>query len=211
MVLNPRQRQKKTERRNAKQKARRKDLVPHQKGSLTAQLSDAARNPIVHCCANSTLWEQGIGYVLLSRSIGSGSVAFAAFLVDVYCLGVKDVMFDISTRRQYELQIYDKLMGQHLVTKLKPECARKLVEGAVDFAHDAGLYPHPDYHKGKTLFGDIDATACGERFEFGQDGKPFFVAGPYDNPGRCQQILRLLTERYGEDGFHCLLPVHPIN
>jgi hypothetical protein len=49
--------------------------------------------------------------------------------------------------------------------------------------------------------------SCSEEFVYGQDGKPYFVAGPYDSPWRCRQIIRTLTDRCGPDGFHYLMPL----
>ena len=37
------------------------------------------------------------------------------------------------------------------------------------YAAGLGLQPHPDYHKAKLLFGDIDPSACQDEFEFGKE------------------------------------------
>ena len=39
--------------------------------------------------------DEGIGEVLVSRRLNNGNVAFSVFLVDMYCLGVKDAFADI--------------------------------------------------------------------------------------------------------------------
>jgi len=38
----------------------------------------------------------------------------------------------------------------------------------------------------------------------GREGKPFFVAGPYDNVDR---IMAKLRRKLGEDGFHFMIPL----
>jgi hypothetical protein len=76
----------------------------------------------------------------------------------------------------------------------------------VQYALDLGLPPHPDYRVAKLIFGSIPAEACTSRFVFGENGKPTFVAGPYDDPARCQQVLRALKERCGPDGYHFMVP-----
>lgn len=43
-----------------------------------------------------------------------------------------------------------------------------------------------------------------ERDQFGRDGKPFYVAGPHDNPDR---VIRTLEQSVGEDNFHFLAGV----
>jgi hypothetical protein len=207
MAADQRKRQKKLERRKAKQKAQRRDLARRESRGLGARLEESAAAPILHCCMGSRLWESGIGHVLLSRQMANGNVAFAAFLVDVYCLGVKDAFWNVTPRATYERKLYDKLAEQEQLVRLTPEYARKLVEGAVRYALDLGLSPHPDYRAAKLIFGDISAEDCPERFSYGKDGKPFFVAGPYDDHIRCEQILRTLEIRCGPEGYHYLMPV----
>ena len=209
MGIDPRKRQKKLERQKAKRKNERRELARRESGGLPARLAEASRVPILHCMATSEVWEEGIGHVLISRQVHGGNVAFVAFLVDMYCLGVKDVIMQIAPRARYDASIYDKLVHQSRCIELAPECARKLVEGAVQYAADLGLPPSSDYHTARLIFGDINADACTDEFQYGKDGKPFFVAGPYDDYTRCQQVLRTLQSHCGEGGYHFLLPAGP--
>jgi hypothetical protein len=209
MPIDPRKRQKKLERRKAKQKAERRELARRQSGGMPARLSEAAAAPILHCVAASTVWDQGMGHVVVSRLLRNGNVAFASFLIDMYCLGVKDVFMNFIPRPLYEQRLYDKLSRQYKLVQLKPECARKLVEGAVQYALDLGFSPHADYRTARLIFGDIDATACSEQYEYGKDGKPLFFSGPHDSPARCKYIAQTLNERCGPDGHHFIIRIDP--
>lgn len=202
-------RQKKLERRKAKAKAKKKALVRQVSRGMALRFEEAAAAPILHCSTTATLWDEGISSVLISRKLKSGQVAFAVFLVDAYCLGVKNVMLGVVPRSRYDSQVYGKLSEEYGLVKLKPEAARKLVEGAVEYARGLGLPPHPDYRKASPIFGDVDADCCTEEFVYGKDGKPYFVAGPYDSPWRCKQIIRTLTDHCGPDGFYYTIPVAP--
>lgn len=207
MPVDPRKRQKKLERRKAKQKAERREVARSQSRGLASRLEEASTAPILHCCVTATTWRVGVGNVLVSRQLPIGQVAFAVFLVDVYCLGVKNAMMNILPRVHYDRQVYGKLARQSSWTPIKPECAHKLVEGAVRYALDLGLPPHADYRTARLIFGDIAAEACTEEYVFGKDGKPFFIAGPHDNSAKCQQILAALQHHCGPDGYHYLIPV----
>ena len=46
---------------------------------------------------------------------------------------------------------------------------------------------------------EVEASATS--FQFGKDGKPFYMSGPYDTPARIDRIMRALTARVGPDGF----------
>jgi hypothetical protein len=205
--MDSRKHQKKLERRRAKEKAKKKALATHDPRALTTRLERAASAPFLHCFTTSVLWDQGMSHVLVSRLLESGNVAYAVFLLDVYCLGVKNVMFDIASRDRYDGLVYGKLLRAHDPVTLEPAAARKLIEGAVVFARAHGLPPHRDYPKAQLIFGNVDPNACGDEFAYGKNGKPFFIAGPHDRPSQCRQIIDTLTARCGPDGFHYLLPV----
>lgn len=207
MALDPRKRQKKTERRNAKQAARKKALAQRNAAGPAARIERAAQAPILHCATSDLLHDQGMANLLVSRELSSGSVAFVAFLVDMYCLGVKDVTWGVVSRARYDWQVYGRIFRDHKIENLQPEYARKLIEGAVDYARDLGFAPHDDYEKARLIFGGIDASACHDPIVYGNDGKPLFIAGPYDGPARCRHIMQVLTDRCGPEGFHYLMPI----
>lgn len=205
MALDPRKRQKKLERKNAKQRSRRREIATRS-GDLTDRFRRVGDAPVRHCCVTKDIFDKGMGQLLLSRGHAGGPVAFVVFLLDTYCLGVKDVTLGVQTDALYVTQLYNKLLNNFEMLNLKPECGRNLVEGAVEYAQALGLPPHRDYQKASAIFGDLDPAACTQSFTYGRDGKPFFAAGPYDNPGRCERILRTLCDHVGPDGFHYMLP-----
>ncbi len=211
MALDPRKREKKLARKKAKQKAKQKNqrklAAPT---DMIARLQRCSNAPVLHSLATEVLWESGMGIVLLSRVLPNGEVAFSNFLVDRYCLGVKNAIYGIASRSRYDSRIYGDILEQGPVRRLEPAASRKLVEGAIRYAADLGFSPHRDYHKAKYIFADIDPQECSEEFEYGgEDGKPQFIAGPYDTPHRCQQIVRTLHDRQGPEGFHFFMPAAP--
>ncbi|MBI2479540.1 MAG: hypothetical protein HYV60_13170 [Planctomycetia bacterium] len=209
MATKDQRRQKKLERKNAKRKAVHKELVRQKQGGLAAEFARIANAPIVDCLVADSLWEHGIGMVLLSRELRNGQVAFANFLVDAYCLGVKDVHAEIRSKPSYRDDVRGYLLERGSYQEVSPSHLRKLVESAVAYALDLGFAPHKDYRIGKELFGSIDASACDTEFEFGRDGKPCFIAGPHDTPERSQRIANILSERCGPDNFHFTIEISP--
>lgn len=207
MALDARKRQKKAERRNAKVTAKRKALARQKAVPRSATLERATRAPILHCCTTEALHDQGMGYVLIARELSNIKVAFALFLVDAYCLGVKDVIWDVAARGDYDAKLFRKLFGASSRIDVEPVYARKFVEGAVEYARGIGFSPPAEYSKARLIFGDIDASTCQESIEYGQDGKPHFIAGPHDSYLRCREIVSTLTRTCGPDGFHFTMPV----
>ncbi|HVX60123.1 MAG TPA: hypothetical protein VHC19_05975 [Pirellulales bacterium] len=205
MAVDPRKRQKKLERKKAKDKARHKALAVRQATSATHRFERAAQGRVIDAFVAGHLRDEGLGQVMLARDLGADRVGFACFLIDVYCLGVKDVFFDVVSKGEYVNSLRGKLARKYEIEQETPEFIRKLVEDSVSFARSLGLEPHADYERARVIFGDIDASACSEVFEFGRDGKPCFISGPNDTPARCTRIIRTLTENCGEDNFDVVL------
>lgn len=201
--------QKRRQKQLARKAAKRKAAVAAKKstgggGSFAAiskEATLAATYPVHECLVSKQLFDVGLGSVLVSRKLQSGMIAMSLFLVDVYCLGVKDAMFSVMDPEEYGLRL-GKLAGTQTLEPAEPSCVRKLVEGAIAYAQDLGFAPHRDYEAAGRIFGEIDPAACLENYEFGKDGKPFYVSGPLDSPAKSKRIIDTLTERLGPEGFH---------
>ncbi len=128
----------------------------------------------------------------------------ASYLVDYWCLGVKDALgprkFDRSKYEAFIENAYARFdEGYEEITL---EQAQSIVWGAVDYAADLGLQPHKDFEKAKSLLGKRPENLLD--IEFGRNGKPFYFSGPYDN---AQKILATLRKTVGEDNFHYMIPM----
>lgn len=144
------------------------------------------------------------GTVILSRKSGE-SIAVATFLVDTGCLGIKSAFGGTMRATAYAAFLEKFRTGENFL-EARPECVRKLVEGARDYAADLGFSPDPDYRSVGTLFGDLDPSECDREFEFGEGGKPYYVSSPHDSPGRIRSVMRQLSRKCGgPDGFHFIV------
>jgi hypothetical protein len=132
-----------------------------------------------------------------------GRYAVAGMLVDVFCLGIKNALYTIMDAGKYPTFL-DRIQSEPM-ERQHPSCARKLVEESLAYAKDLGFDPHSDYRIARSIFGDIDATACPVRFTFGHDGKPFYIEGPDDTPAIRRRIMKQLERRCGPGGYHYVL------
>jgi tetratricopeptide (TPR) repeat protein len=206
MTLDEKRRQKKLAKRAAKRKVQRAGKQLKSSAASGHSPAQAARFPIYACLVPDNLFELGLGNVVLSRSLPSGDLAVAGFLLDVYCLGVKNAFYLVSSPEDYALNM--SRYGEDVrYERVHQSCLRKLVEGAVEYARELGFTPHPDYARAAKLFGDIEAAACPERYIYGKDGKPLYVSGPYETPAQSCRILDTLAQRLGSEGFHFMRAV----
>jgi hypothetical protein len=207
--LDEKRRQKKLAKKAAKRKAKLSDRKDsYISGSAGAQdIALALNSPVHDCIVPDGLFDIGIGNILISRKMPNGYVAFSVFLLDVYCLGVKNAYFFIISQSEYDDKIKN-LKQDADFESLSPECIRKLVESAEAYARALGFNPHPDYHKASKIFGDIDAEKCSTQFEFGKDGRPLFVSGPNDSQSKCMKIMETLTKSCGPGNFQYMIGVN---
>ena len=200
MVADPRKRQRKLAQKKAKRKAKKENTLHRMAGVLALSSN---KFPVHECYVSGKLFEQGMGQALVSRKRPDGCFPTSIFLLDVYCLGVKNALFKIYRGFEYE-NVKGNFVERESATFIHQSCARKLVEEAVTYAKDLGFSPHKDYTKAKQIFGDIDPSICPKSFTFGKDGKPFYISGPNDTPVKSHKIIDTLTRRLGPDGFHFL-------
>ena len=201
MANNQRRRQKKLEKKKAKRKAAKVRLIKAASGlSIGRDIIIAAKSPMHECLVSDGLSELGIGNVVLAKKMPSNNIGVGVFLLDIFCLGVKDVFYATLPPEQYAMKI-QQLGSSEPFDTIHPACARKLIEGGVLYARQWGFEPHKDYRVVMRIFGDIDPVVCPTKFEYGRDGKPLYVSGPKDTSKKSRGIIDTLMKRCGPDGF----------
>jgi hypothetical protein len=149
----------------------------------------------------------GLVGVLVARDTGS-SVSVCGFLVDVFCLGVKNTRGPATIDRRKLPEFIRTFFSSHSSQPPVPaplELARHVVLGAVDYARSMGFEPHPDFAKGATLLGDWETGSSD--VTFGQEGKPLYINGPHDDT---YGILAKLRQNVGEGNFHFIIGGPPV-
>jgi hypothetical protein len=200
-------------RREAKAKRRKQALAERRRrthaesgGSLAGRVQRLALAPIERCLLQKGLFETGMGMMVLARGMPSTGLTMATFLLDAYCLGVKDA----SLREIETSELEEYVAAMEIAAPLEdvePAYARKLLREAVAYGRSLGFEPPRDYKAAELLFGDVSTDTCETRFEFGCDGKPFYVPGPNETPAQVRQRLERLRRSVGEHGFDFAMDV----
>jgi len=185
---------------------RRKAALAESQVSLATRVRRMAAAPIHACLTSEGLSEIGSGYLVVARKAADGTVAMATFLLDTYCVGVKDVILRVDSARQID-RFLEALGDAQPMVATEPARARKLLRDLVAWSRSIGLAPPPDYAVAEPLFGDVPADACDESFSFGKDGKPLLIPGPSDTPARIRKRVEALRRTVGDDGFDYILEV----
>ncbi len=211
MPQNEQQRQKATMKKRSKQKAASKHKFQRQ--TAVAGLSqDIVRNarsfPILECWINED-WQTGtlgLVQVLVARQQADETICFGFYLVDKFCLGLKNSLAHTG----YRLARY-QAEAQHMFThatpvKCPPELAHQMIYGAIEYAAKFGFSPEHGFELTQYILAPRGELEEPYDISYGKDGKPFFVAGPRDN---AKEIVKQLERTAGPGNFDYLVMAPP--
>ncbi|MCT7988139.1 DNA-binding response regulator [Laspinema olomoucense] len=148
-----------------------------------------------------TTSDPGMAIVTVTRSPGLNRFIVCTYLVDYWCLGVKDA----SGPRKYNRSEYQKIASLYYDSfiggseKISLTQAQAIVWGAIEYAEKLGFKPHRDFEQAKEQLGEWNGEP---KLEFGKDGKPFYTSGPYDNSA---SIISTLNKSVGEGNYHYMM------
>jgi hypothetical protein len=166
----------------------------------------AAREYPIEGCWTFDDWDEGgMTVVAVARCQPQGLILVGTYVVDYYCLGVKDATFRANIPQEdFFREVLDTMLLHHPYIQISTELAHELIWGAVEYAEQFGFRPHRDFRQASLVLDPPDAHPRTGQVEFGHKGKPFYIQGPYDNTER---ILRQLNETAGEGNYNFTIGV----
>lgn len=145
----------------------------------------------------------GLAGAVVARRERASRVTVCGFLVDVHCLGVKNVngphTMGSGSLDAWRRDFFSAFDSPGVEAPL--ELAQHLVHGAVVYARGLGFEPHEEFAAAAVHLGEPAGPAP---IAFGRDGVPFYVAGPYDD---ARAVVRKLEAAVGEGNYHYVLPL----
>ena len=131
----------------------------------------------------------GLAAVLVARHAGRDKVTACGYLVDLYCLGVKDVIGPrVLNDQQHALFTRTFFAGYRQPPIAAPlELAQQLVLGAARYARSLGFDAPAGFD---TVRGHLGEWSAVRAITFGRNGRPEYIQGPYDNAVQVQDRLR---------------------
>ena len=153
------------------------------------------------CIINSDWEEKGMAVVTVCKKMPSGKLIFASYMLDLYCLGVKDSTVDFNIDEEEYRSLLEKFYPDGY-QKYNPDFVHNLIYGALDFAEELGFKPHSDFKLTEYLLNPDLINNGIDDIEFGKNGKPLYVSGPFDNP---EQIIGILKRNVGEGNYDYIM------
>jgi len=210
MPRDPRKQQKALMKKRSKQKAASQHKS-HRQASLSFSSQSIIRRarefPLYECWINAN-WQTddlGLVQIVLARQQPDGDICFATYLVDKFCLGLKNTFARAGfSRARYHDEVPGKMFREMKAIQCPVELAHQMIYASIDYAAQFGFTPEKDYALTQYLLaprGELDEPYD---LTFGKNGKPFFVAGPYDN---AERILKQLEKTAGPGNYDYLVPL----
>lgn len=162
-----------------------------------------ARNlPIVNCLINTDWEETGIASVIVVRQHVNQNFTLGLYMVDLYCVGVKDTHFYFNISENEFLSLTYSISQNYELADCDYNLAHNIIYGAVAYAEEFEIPPHKDFKLTKMILEEDDDNIPLIDVEFGKDGKPFLVESSHDN--KTKFYYSQLLKHVGEGNFHFL-------
>ncbi|RIK39675.1 MAG: hypothetical protein DCC58_14950 [Chloroflexi bacterium] len=145
--------------------------------------------------------------VVVRQDAGSEAIVAATFLVDLGCLGVKNA----DVKRYTSLEVFRVTMFA-MFDDLQPmepidlDSAAKIIREGLRYAESLGFVPHRDYAAAARYLEGADPDASALDVPLGENGKPYFMNGPYDD---VPAILAQLDKAVGRGNYTATLFAGP--
>lgn len=207
MAQNENRRQKSLLKKKRKDKERRNRKSGTFNGETSGKniIKNARELPVHECLINPQWKEEGMASILISRKQTDGKLAFGTFMVDIFCLGLKNTFCNANiTLDEYENVFKEKVYRLTSYIECDFDLAHQILYGAIDFARELGFEPQRDFRLSRYILEAPSEKYSSAHLEFGKDGQPFYIAGPNDN---VDFIIRKLTERVGVENFNFMHPM----
>lgn len=173
------------------------------KGASQAKISperymrERVRNlPISKCYINPNWQEEGLAHIIVTRNRAGGHIVYASFLVDTFCLGVKDADYAIDFTSKDLEDVLQHFRSYHEFVEADYNQIHNIIYGAIEFAEEGGIQPVKKFNIASyALSEDTDEIPLLE-FDYGKDGKHFLIIG---EDGKERQYLNTLIDKLGDD------------
>ena len=153
--------------------------------------------------ANWQKGDLGLVQILVARQQPDGNICFGVYLVDKFCLGLKNTFAKTGfSRTRYENEIHNKLFPEAETEACPLELAHQMIYASIEYAAQFGFTPEKDFALSQYLLAPRGELEEPYQLTFGRDGKPFFVSGPRDNAAR---IVKQLEKTAGPGNYDYLV------
>ncbi len=142
------------------------------------------------CFINEDYEECGLCHIVVTRLHKGGRKTIGVYLVDKYCLGVKDAFYRLRMDDIEYDDFIQTISREYHLKKISYNEAHNLIYGAIEFADEAGIAPCKDFALAKYILEEDTEAIPLIEYEYGKDGKHLLVASSQKEADRYLPALR---------------------
>ena len=169
-----------------------------------------SRNLPIHGCWVNNDWSDGqLATIVVAREHVSGNITYAVYLVDLFCLGVKNSFFRYNELRS-DFDDYLKSSDEHFgIEATSYNQVHNIIYAAIEYAEGYGFKPQKEFTQTTKYMLEEDTDdiplmeiICGDK-----DGKPLYFRSEFDSPEYVRQVLAQLEKTAGKGNYNYILNV----
>lgn len=189
-----------TQRKQARRQTRAAKPIP-----ASVHIRQARNYPIEGCWIQPDWQEGGLAVIVIARRQPDGDLVFGNYMVDYYCLGLKDTYSNATVpSSRFHDDYLSKVFQTDPPVNISPALAHEIIYGAIEYAAQFDFHPHADFKLSRYVLDPPDRHPRTGQVEFGYEGQPLYIQGPHDKP---EAILRQLDRTAGEGNYNFLLQI----
>jgi hypothetical protein len=149
----------------------------------TVFLQRAREYPLMGCWIMADWKESGITPVIVARQQPEERIIFGSFLVDIYCLGVKNAFWKIDMPvNQFTRNLPDLCGGNP--EQCQASLAHEIVYGSIEYARKYGFEPHRDFARASLILDPPELHPRNIMSSLAKMASPSSSAAPMIMPAR---------------------------
>lgn len=162
--------------------------------------------PIYECLVNEDWEETGTASVLVSRIHTNGNLTFGMYLVDLYCLGIKETLYRFNNTKSEYLEFIEMANENINTIKIDYTLAHNIIFAGNEYAAELGFKPHKTFTSltQYLLEEDTDEVELID-INCGFDGKPMFIKTEFVPKAESDRIIAQLNRTVGKGNYNVIL------
>ena len=156
--------------------------------------------PLGNCYISTGWQDQGLITIVVTRNHANGNFSCGLYLVDMFCLGLKETLSLYNEYDRY-LDFIKVLKEEEGIEECSYELVHNIIYGAIAFAEDLGFKPAENFKTTQYILKEDDDRLELINIQFGLSGKPAIFLANEKHP---EKIIATLEESVGPDGYTIL-------
>lgn len=179
-------------------KKKTKKVAPKQLSPENYIRTKARTLPIVECIVEGDWENLGLCHAVVARQHSNGNYTIGVYLLDTFCLGVKDSFYRFNCTVEEYMELREKFTANFGEFSTQDyEYTHNLIWGAVAYAADLGIAPHSSFNLTQYILeADDEQQIPIQEFEYGCAGEPTLVVS---SKSEARKYVGKLIESVGED------------